>query len=69
MEGARSGRVLRNKRGRAPKAAGCGDLGEANQKGSEGWMDDCLAVGGGRLSKPAWIRSPDAKEEKIQIPT
>ena len=33
MEGGRSGRILRNKRGRATKAAGCGDFVEKPTRG------------------------------------
>ena len=33
MEGGRSGRILRNKRGRATKAAGCGDFMEKPTRG------------------------------------
>lgn len=46
MEGGRSGRILRNKRGRTLKAAGCGDKPRRREMRG-GWMTAELLEGAG----------------------
>ena len=45
MEGGRSGRIRRNKRGRAMMAAGCGDFRKSQPGGNEGWVTAELLEG------------------------